>query len=384
MRSQQISRFLLPLVATLLLLVAAGCTKDDATAAADWVIDVTANPASFQIVDPDNPPTTTVRAVVYNDIGKVQSGIGVRFSTEAGSLASGGRVLKTNSRGEAEDTLTVLDTTTVVVKSGSAEGKVDVTVGSQNEAPTASISISPRTNTRIGTTTQFSGSQSEDPDGNVERYIWILSYGLGRVPAELTRPSFCVTTADPGTEICDTVQSAFTRTFTEGSHIELTLEVVDDLGKKSAKTSSSYDIVPNSGPTADLGPSPQAGTKTIVGTNYFCSITLSACGSSDSDATQGGRIVTYEFSWGDGVEEANTCQRQHTYRAPGEYIVHLTVFDNGIGDGDGDGDASATDFDDPCNQTPPNFSCPNILTDETDALDGSSSQPKDVKVVCPA
>ena len=76
--------------------------------------------------------------------------------------------------------------------------------------------------------------------------------------------------------------------------------------------------------------------------------------------------------------------RRRIYRAPGEYIVHLTVFDNGIGDGDGDGDASATDFDDPCNQTPPNFSCPNILTDETDALDGSSSQPKDVKVVCPA
>jgi hypothetical protein len=384
MLSQRTCRFLLTIAAASLLLFASACTKDDASAQADWVIDVTANPASFQIVDASNPPKTTIRAVIYNDIGQVQSGIGVRFSTAAGSLASGGRVVKTNSRGEAEDQLTVLDTTTVLAKSGSAEGKVDVTVGAQNEAPIASISVTPRTNTRIGTTAQFSGSQSEDPDGNVERYIWQFSYGLGRLPNETSRPSFCVSTADLGTEICDTTQSTFTRTYTEGSHIDLTLEVVDDLGKKSAKTSSTYDIVPNSGPTADLGPSPQAGTKTVVGTNYFCSITLSACGSSDSDATQGGRVVTYEFSWGDGSELANSCQRQHTYRAPGDYVVHLTVYDNGIGDGDGDGDSSASDIDDPCNQTPPDFSCPNILTDETDPLDGSSTQPKDVKVVCPA
>lgn len=374
---------LLPLLAAAALLTATGCEKDEPAADSDWVIDVSADPASFDLVDPDNPPHATIRAFVFNDIGQPQQGIGLRFITDAGSLASGGKIVKTDSRGEASDTLTVTDNATVLVKSGAAEGKVDITVGAQNEAPTALISISPRTSTRVGTTAQFSGSQSEDIDGLVERYVWTISYGLGRIPNETERPTFCTTTGDPGTEICDTTQSAFTRTYTEGSHLELSLTVYDDLDKASLPNTASYDVVANTAPVADLGPSPQNGTKSIVGTNYFCTITLSACSSVDSDAAQGGRVVTYEFAWGDGAEQTQSCLRQHTYRAAGEYTVHLTTYDNGIGDGDGDGDASAGDLDDPCNQLPPN-SCPSVLTDETDDLGGSGSQPKDVKVICPA
>jgi hypothetical protein len=367
-----------------LLVAGTGCEKDDPAAEDDWVIEVSAEPASFQIVDPESPESSTITAVVFDDAGRTQQGIGVRFTTDAGSMRSGGRVIKTDSRGEAQDELTVVDSSRVTVRSGSAEGDVQVAVGAQNEPPTANISITPRTSSRIGTAVQFSGSQSEDPDGQVVRYRWTISYNTpGRIPAESSRPSFCVTQPDGSTEVCDTDQTAFTRTYTEPAHLEISLVVTDDLGKKSVPQASAYDIVGNLGPTADLGPSPQVGSVTPSGT-YFCTITLSACGSTDADAPQGGRIMTYEFSWGDGSEVTNTCLRQHSYRAPGDYIVHLTVYDNGIGDGDGDGDNSASDFDDPCNQTPPDFSCPEIKTDETEGLDSGSSQPKDVKVTCAA
>jgi hypothetical protein len=56
---------------------------------------------------PEDGGTLELLALVKDDIGNGVSGAGVNFLTEAGSLASGGAVQRTDGNGQARDTLTV-------------------------------------------------------------------------------------------------------------------------------------------------------------------------------------------------------------------------------------------------------------------------------------
>jgi hypothetical protein len=301
----------------LLMLFAAACDDSEPTAAADWVIEVTASPASLDLDAPDIPGSSTITAVVFNTDGQPQSGIGVRFSASAGTMASGGGLVKTNERGEAQDVLTTNADSKVRVKSGSAEGTVDVKINSTNEKPTAVISIQPRDQAPIGSQVTFSGSSSEDLDGEIVEYRW----------------SIASTNPDPGVSNPDdevTASTTIIRTYNNPQDLTVSLTTVDNKGA-TASTSATYFVLDNLPPTVDAGP-PQTG---IIGSSspYTCSITLCPV-SSDPD----GQVTAYQFSWGDSDTPVLPvgCQN-HTYLRPSptlaDYKVVVTAYDNGNKEG---------------------------------------------------
>ena len=297
----------------LLLLLAASCDDSEPTAASDWVIEVTASPASLDLDAPDKPGNSTITAVVFDANGAPQSGIGLRFSATAGTMKSEGNLVKTNERGEAQDVLTTNADSKVRVKSGSAEGTVDVNVNSTNEKPTALISIQPNAQAPIGSQVTFSGASSEDLDGEIVEYRW----------------SIASTNPDPGRDNPDNeVTSATTiiRTYDNPQELTVALTTVDNKGA-TASTSATYSVMDNLPPTVDAGP-PQTG---IIGSSspYTCSITLCPV-SSDPD----GQVTALQFSWGDSDTPvlAVGCQN-HTYLRPSptvaDYKVVVIAYDNG-------------------------------------------------------
>ena len=304
---------LLPGLLLLLLLSAVACDDSEPTAESDWVIEVTASPASLDLDAPDKPADSTINAVVFDANGQPQSGIGVRFSASAGTMASDGRLIKTNGRGEVQDVLTTNADAKVRVKSGSAEGTVDVKVNSTNEKPTAVISIQPRDQAPIGSQVTFSGASSEDLDGEIVEYRW----------------SIASTNPDPGRANPDnetTTATTIIRSYNNPQDLTVALTTVDNKGATSS-ASADYAVLDNLPPTVDAGP-PQAG---IIGSGsqYTCSITLCPV-SSDPD----GQVTALQFSWGDSDTPVLPvgCQN-HTYLRPSptlaDYKVVVVAYDNG-------------------------------------------------------
>jgi hypothetical protein len=304
---------LLPGLLLLLTLLAASCDDSEPVAESDWVIEVSASPASLDLDAPDQPGNSTITAVVFDANGQPQSGIGVRFTASAGTMASRGELVKTDGRGEAQDILTTNADSKVRVKSGSAEGTVDVKINSTNEKPTAVISIQPSGQAPIGSQVTFSGASSEDLDGEIVEYRW----------------SIASTNPDPGVPNPDneiTSQTTIIRTFNNPQDLTVALTTVDNKGA-TASTSADYFVLDNLPPTVDAGP-PQTG---IIGSSspYTCSITLCPV-SSDPD----GQVTALQFSWGDSDTPvlAVGCQN-HTYLRPSptlaDYKVVVTAYDNG-------------------------------------------------------
>lgn len=296
-----------------LMLLAAACDDSEPVAESDWVIEVTASPASLDLDAPDIPGSSTITAVVFNTDGQPQSGIGVRFSASAGTMASGGELIETNERGEVQDVLTTNADSKVRVKSGSAEGTVDVKINSTNEKPTAVISIQPRDRAPVGSQVTFSGASSEDLDGEIVEYRWSIAS---------TNPD--PDTPNPYDEV--TPATTIIRTFQNPQDLTISLTTVDNKGA-TASTSASYFVMENLPPTVDAGP-PQTG---IIGSAspYTCSITLCPV-ASDPD----GQITALQFSWGDSDTPVLGigCQN-HTYLRPSptlaDYKVVVTAYDNG-------------------------------------------------------
>jgi hypothetical protein len=299
----------------LLMLFAVACDDSEPTAESDWVIEVTASPASLDLDAPDIPGNSTITAVVFNADGQPQSGIGVRFSASAGTMASKGDLVKTNERGEAQDVLTTNADSKVRVKSGSAEGTVDIKINSTNEKPTAVISIQPRDQAPAGSQVTFSGASSEDLDGEIVEYRWSIAS---------TNPDAGV--SNPDNEV--TSETTIIRTFNNPQDLTVSLTTVDNKGA-TASTSADYFVMENLPPTVDAGP-PQTG---IIGSSspYTCSITLCPV-ASDSD----GQITALQFSWGDSDTPvlAVGCQN-HTYLRPSptlaDYKVVVVAYDDGNG-----------------------------------------------------
>jgi len=144
---------------------------------------------------------------------------------------------------------------------------------------------------------QFDGSESYDPDGTIETYVWDFGDGLGS--SEEENPVY---------------------TYTAEGNYTVTLTVMDNDG--NTDTDSTYaDITEpaNNDPVADPN-GPYEG-------EVDEEITFDGTGSYDPD---GDNLVWYFWDFGDGsnVEAGETeANPTHSYNAEGNYTVSLTVYD---------------------------------------------------------
>ncbi len=200
----------------------------------------------------------------------------------------------TDNRGLTDD-----DTTAVVIGSG------------QNQPPVADAG-GPYTG-RPGEVVQFDGSGSTDPDGTVVDYAWDFgdgNTGSGALP---------------------------THTYTEAGAYLVLLVVTDDGGATDgASTLVNISETVNVPPQADAG-GPYTGE---LGQD----MAFDGSGSTDSDGT----IVDWTWDFGDGAT-ASGEHVIHAYDVGGNYLVRLTVTDDG---GATDEDTALVSVETPGN-TPP-------------------------------
>jgi MYXO-CTERM domain-containing protein len=187
-------------------------------------------------------------------------------------------------------TLTVTDN-----RGATATDQVAIAVNAPtpNELPQANAGGS--RSVVAGQAISFDGSGSTDSDGAIVSYTW--SFGDG--------------TSATGISATHTYAAA-------GTYL-LTLTVVDDRGGRdedSAVLTVNAPPVPgNTAPYAEAG-LPQS---VLVGQ----AVTLDGSASMDSDGT----IVSYAWDLGNG-QTASGAVVQHTYTAPGSYVVTLVVVDD--------------------------------------------------------
>ena len=158
----------------------------------------------------------------------------------------------------------------------------------QPPIPTGSISAGM---VQVGETVTFDASNSEDPDGFIDEYLW--EFGDG----ESSRREVATHEYDrPGEYI-------------------VTLTVTDNSGASQSAVGSVIVEV-NQPPIA-------AGTISSGQANVGETVTFDASGSEDPD----GEIVEYLWEFGDG-ESSRREVATHVYERQGEYNVTLTVTDN--------------------------------------------------------
>jgi hypothetical protein len=111
---------------------------------------------------------------------------------------------------------------------------------------------------------------------------------------------------------------------------------IDQGGFTAGESVTDIDGDPRPGPTTDLGADefynapPTAAIKVATPTpRNGKPVTFDGRGSSDREASYGGGIVRYQWSFGDGqTQETTTPVVQHTYPAQGNTVVQLVVVDN--------------------------------------------------------
>ena len=135
----------------------------------------------------------------------------------------------------------------------------------------------------------FDASTASDSDGTIASYLW--DFGDGTPDASGVMVS---------------------HTYTSPGDYTVTLTVTDDRGDTGVVQQTVSFVAPNVAPTAVF----------TVDVDHQ-EIAVSASSSSDSDGT----IVTYEWTFGDGAT-ATGVTASHTYAAPGDYEVTLTVTDD--------------------------------------------------------
>jgi uncharacterized protein YjdB len=151
------------------------------------------------------------------------------------------------------------------------------------------------------------GTQSRDPDNNTPlTYAWDLGDGT-------TATTATVTHTYPG----------------NGQYVP-TLRVTDSKGLSSTPASTVVTIG-NVPPTVNAG----AGQSVVANTPLYVSATFSDPGLDYP--------WVYSIAWGDGATSSGSTNTKtspitasHSYGAPGQYTVHVTVTDNGGGAGSAD------------------------------------------------
>ena len=164
----------------------------------------------------------------------------------------------------------------------------------------------------VGESTQvvLNGSNSTDPDNNIESYFWTQTNGVSvdLSNAESMRPSF--TSPDVGSD---------------GTSLVFQLTVTDSQGLQSQDSCIVNVTWENESPVADAGEEQEVSEGTVV--------TLDASGSYDSDDG----IASYEWvqTAGTPVVISNPGTVQASFESPdvgpdgASLIFQLTVFDNG-------------------------------------------------------
>jgi hypothetical protein len=164
------------------------------------LIDIVANPTTI-VIDTTNPATPTdpntgkflgtssIQATVTDALGAIRVGVGVVFTTDFGSLASGGAPVLTNDQGVATDVLTVnQDAPATVnvhatVEAESSAVVITVTVILPNQPPVADAGAdaSVECSSPTGTPVSLDGSNSSDPDStpgtndDITSFEWLVN-----------------------------------------------------------------------------------------------------------------------------------------------------------------------------------------------------------------
>lgn len=126
---------------------------------------VSANPATFST----GGGTSLISAVVTDGSGEPAAGVGVQFSTTAGTLQSAGDFIETNNNGLATDTLVTTEEATVTATTEDGfSGKTTIRVGVGRIVCHMSVSTS---TPKVGQSVSFFDT-SDDPGSQIVRYHW--------------------------------------------------------------------------------------------------------------------------------------------------------------------------------------------------------------------
>jgi len=131
---------------------------------------VSANPGTF----PTGGGTSLLSAVITEGSGQPIQGIGVQFSTTAGTLQSAGAFINTNNNGVVNDVLNTTSTATVTATTDDGfSGSFTILVGVGRIVCHMSVS---NNNPKVGQSIQFFDT-SDDPSMQIVRYHWDFGNG---------------------------------------------------------------------------------------------------------------------------------------------------------------------------------------------------------------
>jgi PKD domain len=126
---------------------------------------LSANPATL----PNGGGTSVITAAVTDGSGQPLQGIDLTFSTDAGTLQSGGAVVATDSTGVAQDVLNTSSNATVTATTADGfSGSTTVMVNVANIVCHLTVDNS---TLRVGQTVNFLDT-SDDPNHQIARYHW--------------------------------------------------------------------------------------------------------------------------------------------------------------------------------------------------------------------
>ena len=115
----------------MLALVVPACDDSTSVAPEGSSIILAASPSNIVNVDANGEGESAIMATVLNVSGIPQDGVAVFFSTNAGTLDSGGQAEETDGNGIARDRLRTTQSAQITAQSGSASAEVTVSVAGQ-------------------------------------------------------------------------------------------------------------------------------------------------------------------------------------------------------------------------------------------------------------
>jgi len=278
------------------LAAAVGCEDTALTPGADFTMSLVARPSAV-LIDATHPQgQASIVATVFSDTGVPQSGITVLFSSTGGALSSGNGGVKTDSDGNAIDTLTIDSNSPAEVSVTATSAaltqtvKVTKTTTPVNHAPVATIVASPAVEQAVHKLVVFDGTTSSDADAGdfIASYDWVV---ISSAP-DSGGPSVIVNHA--------TTSSISFQGFLGPQTLTVNLIVSDHFGLASPPVQKIYAIKEqlcsdNVKPTAVIA---GAATQTVFGTpGEPVTVTLDGSLSTDPE----GPIETYTWTCGNGA-----------------------------------------------------------------------------------
>jgi hypothetical protein len=136
-----------------------GCERTDPVAPASSTIDLTANPSTIDLTERTSG-SSIITAIALDKDGRPLSGVKIFFSTNSGTLRSGGEGVTVNGSGLARDVLTLQrgDEAATVTAKATGAGSDTVTVSTlEPGAPTITMQANP---TSIDLSTDTDGTST--------------------------------------------------------------------------------------------------------------------------------------------------------------------------------------------------------------------------------